>query len=262
MQIHVYHGLNLEPLLILTSTDPTFVHPTSSPSSFLVIMRYFTVMLGSWEGTLGLIRVNNLLLPSERVSAGFSVSIDVDSRRRWKSVVLELSSYESKVSSDIVILSLRGVPELSMEINLPYELGRMLGNGEVVAKLETLWNELLDCEDEPFDILFPSVRGDHSSLTLKTVIIHPCDNQGSALLDSIVGCEIARVTDAGHKRLATYVTSKAVSHLNDAVQHFQLVLGQCLVGHLDQAATLSSLGWARLQDYIYIFKTTSTSSRH
>ncbi|KAG2065073.1 hypothetical protein BDR04DRAFT_191465 [Suillus decipiens] len=104
MQIHVYHGLNLEPLLILTSTDPTFVHPTSSPSSFLVIMRYFTVMLGSWEATLGLIRVNNLLLPSERVSAGFSVSIDVDSRRRWKSVVLELSSYEFKVSSDIVIL--------------------------------------------------------------------------------------------------------------------------------------------------------------
>ncbi|KAG2362555.1 hypothetical protein BDR07DRAFT_1406623 [Suillus spraguei] len=210
-----------------------FIHrylPSSSthrPAHFTPPCYYalFIVVPGSWEGqynTLELIRVNNLSLPSERVSAGFYVSINPI----------------RGVLSDVVILSLREVPELSMVISLPYDLDRMLGNGEVIAKLETSWNELLDCEDKLFDISisFPFVLGDYSSFTLKTVIIHPCDNQDSALLDSIT-----------------------VSHLNHAVQHFQLVLGQCLVGHLDQAATVSSLRWARLQDYIYIFKTSIPS---
>ncbi|KAG1840007.1 hypothetical protein DFJ58DRAFT_733103 [Suillus subalutaceus] len=53
------------------------------------------------------------------------------------------------------------------------------------------WDELLDCGDEPFDIFFPPVRGVHSSLMLKAVVLHPCDNQDSVLLDSIVECDIA-----------------------------------------------------------------------
>jgi hypothetical protein len=40
------------------------------------------------------------------------------------------------------------------------------------------------------------------------------------LLQSITECQIYRNTDAGHERFATYVTSKAVSHLNDALKHF------------------------------------------
>ncbi|KAG1774737.1 CHAT domain-containing protein [Suillus placidus] len=213
-------------------------------------------MPGSWEGQyirLELIRVNDFPLPSERMPAGFYVSINVDSSlMRWKSAVRIGSSDESEVLGDIVILSLREAPELSVELRVSYELGRMLGHGEVVGKFETSWDELLDRGDgdEPFDISFPPVCGIHPSLTLKAAILHPCDNQDSALLDSIVECEIARDTDAGHERFATYVASKTVSHLNDAVQHFQSVLDQCPVGHLDQAAALTNLGWARLQGYI------------
>ncbi|KAG1771926.1 CHAT domain-containing protein [Suillus placidus] len=210
-------------------------------------------MTGSLEDRyikLEFIRINYLPLPSERVPAGFLVSINVDSRRRWKSAVRVVSSDESKVLGDIVILSLREVPELLMEIRVCYELGQMLGNGEVVAKFETSWDELLDPRDEPFDISFPPVRGVYTSLTLKAAVLHPCDNQDSALLDSIVEGDIARDTDAGHERFATYVASETVSHLNDAVQHFQSVLNQCPVGHLDQAAALTNLGWARLQGYI------------
>ncbi|KAG2032560.1 CHAT domain-containing protein [Suillus americanus] len=128
----------------------------------------------------------------------------------------------------------------------------MLGNGEVVAKLKMLWNELLDRGDEPFDISFPPVCGDDSSLTLKAAVLHPCDNQDSALFDSIVECEISQDTDAGHEQFATYVTSKMASHLNNAVQHFQLVLDQCPVGHPDRAAALTNLAWARLKGYIQI----------
>ncbi|KAG1871527.1 CHAT domain-containing protein [Suillus subluteus] len=46
------------------------------------------------------------------------------------------------------------------------------------------------------------------------------------------------------------MTSETVSHLNDAVQHFQLVLDQCPVGHPDHTAALTNLAYARLEGYI------------
>jgi hypothetical protein len=61
------------------------------------------------------------------------------------------------------------------------------------------------------------------------------------LLKSIVECQIARDADAGHAQFAEYVASKVVAHLNDAVQHFQLVLDQFPVDHPDQAAVLTNL---------------------
>jgi hypothetical protein len=39
---------------------------------------------------------------------------------------------------------------LSVEIRASYELGRMLGGGEVIGKLKTSWNKLLHHGDEPF----------------------------------------------------------------------------------------------------------------
>ncbi|KAG1832311.1 CHAT domain-containing protein [Suillus subalutaceus] len=210
-------------------------------------------MPGSWEGQyirLELIRVNNLPLPSRRIHTGFYVSIHVDSRY-WRSPVRVVSSYKSDVLGDIVILSLHEVCELLVEIRVSYEFGRMLGDREVVAKFETSWDKLLDRGDEPFgqhlvDISFPPHCGDHSSLTLKAAILHPCDNQYSTLLDSIVECEIARDTDAGHEQLATYVISKTVYHLNNAVQHFQLVMDSLL----DPAAALTNFAWVHLKGYI------------
>ncbi|KAG1721715.1 CHAT domain-containing protein [Suillus lakei] len=126
----------------------------------------------------------------------------------------------------------------------------MLGNGELVGKLETSWDELLNHGDEPFDISFPPVRGVHPSLMLKAAVVHACDNQDDALLDSIVDCKIAQDTDAGHVRFAKYVRRKRASHLNSAVKHFQLALDQCPVGHPDHAAVLTNLALARLQGYI------------
>ncbi|KAG1775493.1 CHAT domain-containing protein [Suillus placidus] len=125
----------------------------------------------------------------------------------------------------------------------------MLGSGEVVGKLETSWDELLN-HDEPFELSFPSICGDHPSLTLKATVVHPCDDQDAALSDVLVDSEIARDTDAGHAQFAEYMTSENVFHLNAAVEHFQLVLDQCPVSHPDRAAALTNFAYARLQGYI------------
>ncbi|KAG2038422.1 CHAT domain-containing protein [Suillus americanus] len=197
---------------------------------------------------LEVISGQNLQVPSERVPAGIYVSINVNSRRRWKSAIKVLSSDESVAWGDTATLSLDASSKLSLDIRASFELARILGNGEVIGELEMTWDELLDHGDEPFNLSFPPVRGDCPSLTLKAALVHSCDNQDSALLDSIVDCEIGRDADAGHARFAEY--NEGENDLDDAVEHFQLVVDQCPVDHPDRAAALTNLAWARLKGYI------------
>ncbi|KAG2148773.1 CHAT domain-containing protein [Suillus clintonianus] len=193
----------------------------------------------------------NLQVPSDRIPAGIYISINVDSRRRWKSAISVLSSDESVAWGDTVTLSSHESPALSVEIRASYEVDRMLGNGEVIGKLQTSWDELLDHDaDEPFELSFPPVYGVNPSLTLKATVVHANNNQDGTLFDSLVDCEIAQETDAGHARFAEYMSSRMVSHLNDALHHFQLVLDCCPVDHPDHAAALTNLAWARLRGYI------------
>ncbi|KAG1775501.1 CHAT domain-containing protein [Suillus placidus] len=126
----------------------------------------------------------------------------------------------------------------------------MLGSGEVIGKLQMSWDELLDHGDESFDISFPPVCDVHPSLTLKAAVVYACDHLDGALSDSLLDCDIARDTDAGHAQFAEYVTSENVSRLNAAVERFQLVLDQCPVSHPDHATALTNLACARLQGYI------------
>ncbi|KAG1893729.1 uncharacterized protein F5891DRAFT_1258341 [Suillus fuscotomentosus] len=152
-----------------------------------------------------------------------------------------------------VTLSSHSSPALSVEIRATFELGRMLGGGEVIGALQMSWDELLNHGDEPFDLSFPRVRGVHPSVKLKAAVVHACDHQDDVLFDasdSLADGEIARDTDAGHAQFAKYVRRKTVSHLSDAVDHFQLVLDRCSVSHPDHATALTNLAWARLQGYI------------
>ncbi|KAG1759627.1 CHAT domain-containing protein [Suillus occidentalis] len=210
-------------------------------------------MSGSSESRyirLNFVSGSNLQVPSERVPAGIYVSINVDSQKRWKSAISVFSSDRSAVWRGTVSLSSDASPAFSVEIRASYEADRMLGSGEVIGKLQMSWDELLDHGDEAFDLSFPPVCGVHPSLTLKATVVHACDNQDSALFDSLADCEMTRHTDAGHAQSAKYVASKTVSHLNAAVEHFELVLDQCPASHPDHAAALTNLAWARLEGYI------------
>ncbi|KAG2339532.1 hypothetical protein BDR05DRAFT_951159 [Suillus weaverae] len=199
---------------------------------------------------LEVISGRNLRVPSRCLPAGIYIFVNVDSRRRWKSAISVLSSEKSAAWGDSVTLSSRASPALSVEIRASYEADRMLGNGEVIGKLQISWDELLGHGDESFDISFPPVCDVHPSLTLKAAVVYACDNQDGALSDFLLDCDIARDTDAGHAQFAEYMTSKNVSHLNAAVEHFQLVLDQCPVIHPDHAAALTNIAYARLQGYI------------
>ncbi|KAG1812523.1 uncharacterized protein BJ212DRAFT_1483137 [Suillus subaureus] len=218
-------------------------HPTITRSSFTsqyIMMR------------LEIISINNLQVPLKSIPAGIYITINIGSRRRWKSAIKVLSSNKSVAWGDTVTLSSHTSPAFSVEIGASYEVDQMLGSGEVIRKLQTSWDELLDQGNQIFDLSFPPVRGVHPSLTLKTAVLHACDDEGGPLSGSLVDCEISRNTDAGRARLAKYVIRKRVSHLNHAVQHFRLVLDQLPVNHPDHADVLTNLAYTRLQAYIYI----------
>ncbi|KAG1724221.1 CHAT domain-containing protein [Suillus occidentalis] len=126
----------------------------------------------------------------------------------------------------------------------------MLGSGEVIGKLQMSWDEVLDHGDKSFDLSFPPVHGAHPSLTLTAAVVQACNDQDGMLPNSLVDCEMTRHTDAGHAQFAEYVASETVSHLNAAVENFQLVLDQCPASHPDHAAALTNLAWARLLGYV------------
>ncbi|KIK45370.1 hypothetical protein CY34DRAFT_801730 [Suillus luteus UH-Slu-Lm8-n1] len=216
---------------------------------------------------LDVISGKNLQVPSQRVPAGIYVSINVDSQRLWKSTTGVLSSENSVAWGDAVTMqsprsllgavrrvilyrSSHALPAFSVEIRASYEAGRMLGNGEVIGKLQMSWGEVLNHGDESFDLSFPPVCGIHPSLTLKAAVVQACDDQDGVQPNSLVDCEMIRHTDAGHTQFAKYIASKTVSHLSAAVEHFQLVLDQCPASHPDHAAALTNLAWARLKGYI------------
>ncbi|KAG1719616.1 CHAT domain-containing protein [Suillus lakei] len=210
-------------------------------------------MPGSLEGRYIRLEADTILkYPPERIPAGIYISIN--SRipetleiSHQEPIIRRISSvgrYRDPVKSS------HASPALSVEIRASYEVDRMLGSGEVIGIIQMSWDEVLDHGDEAFELSFPPVHGVYPSLTLKAAIVHPCDDRDGGLFDSIVDCEIARDTDAGHARFAEYTTSKTVSHLNDAVQHFQSVLDQCPVGHPDHASALTNLAYARLGGYI------------
>ncbi|KAG1773740.1 CHAT domain-containing protein [Suillus placidus] len=249
-----------QPNSIHSPTPSLSAHPPPSPTThsqipmLRVVRRLFrpTITRSSFANQyvrLEIISGKNLQVPSLRIPAGIYISTNVDSQKRWKSLIKVLSSEQSVVWGNTVTLSSWGSPAFSIEIRASYEADRMLGNGEVIGKLQMSWDELLDHGDEPFDLSFPSVRGVHPTLTLKVAVVHACDNQNGALSDSLVDCEITRETDAGHARFAKYMTRERVSHLNHAVQHFQLVLDQCPASHPDHATALTNLAWAHLIGY-------------
>ncbi|KAG1753620.1 uncharacterized protein EDB91DRAFT_1077355 [Suillus paluster] len=173
---------------------------------------------------------------------GIYVSIATGWRRR-KSALGVPSSDKSVAWGKTVTLSPDASPKLLVEIRASFELGRMLGNGEKSS--ENSKRRGMSCSiiemSLSVNLSFPAVFGVHPSLTLKAAVIHPRKNKDGTVFDFIVDYRITRHTDAGHTTFAAYIKSKRVFDLNDAVQHFQLVLEQCPVGHPDCATALTNL---------------------
>ncbi|KAG1732547.1 hypothetical protein EDB19DRAFT_1880384, partial [Suillus lakei] len=246
--------MNSHPFLLsLSSTVSISLPPLTCPTNNSACPCHFlyrAIMPGSLEGQsirLEVVSGKNIKVPSCRIPAGIFVSINFDSKRHWKSAIRVLSSDSAVAWGDTLTISPAASSRLSLEIRASFELDRVLGHGELIGKLETSWNELLDRGTEPFDLSFPSIRGSRPSLTLTAASGHALGNDDDRLSDPILDSEIAQRTDAGHTKFVEFVTSNRVPHLNDAVNHFQFVLDRCPVGHPDRSAALANLAWARFE---------------
>ncbi|KAG2346354.1 hypothetical protein BDR05DRAFT_997357 [Suillus weaverae] len=99
--------------------------------------------------------------------------------------------------------------------------------GEVIGKLQTSWDDLLNHGDEPFVLSFPPVRGVDPSLTLKVDVVHAYDDHDGVLFDT------ARLLEAQMR--ATHNLPRIIFGGFD---------------HPDYAAALTNLTLARFKRYI------------
>ncbi|KAG2118385.1 Fungalysin metallopeptidase-domain-containing protein [Suillus clintonianus] len=146
-------------------------------------------------------------------------------------------------------ISSRQSPALTMEIRVFFELDRTLGNGEIIGKLQTSWDELLNHGDEQFELSFPPVRGVNPSLTLKATVVHASDNQDGALLDSLVDCETVRETDAGHPLLVDE-------------DYYARVEGREIISNLSKAAGFAHMIFTMSPDIDHADDKKSWQARH
>jgi hypothetical protein len=87
---------------------PTTTRSGSSANQYIKVKsRSLHIILFSVhhpDALLIVISAKNLQVPSERTPAGISISVNVDSQRRWKSTIGVLSSEKSVVWGDTVTL--------------------------------------------------------------------------------------------------------------------------------------------------------------
>ncbi|KAG0704890.1 CHAT domain-containing protein [Suillus ampliporus] len=211
---------------------------------------------------LEVISGKNLNVPSWRIPAGIYVFIKFDETRHWNSAIRVLSPRSSVAWGDTVTLSSRASPRISLEIRASFELGRMLGNGEVIRKLETSWDQLLRHGDERFNLYFPPVRGVHPSLTLKATVVCACCNQDGAQIDCPVvhPDHAAALTNLACAHLQGYIMIRNdLRDIDRIISLFRDALALRPQGHADHLLSLYYLSRALNWQYS---KTRTTANIH
>ncbi|KAG1763708.1 hypothetical protein EDD22DRAFT_846288 [Suillus occidentalis] len=200
-------------LIGFSSHLPTYP-PLSHPRSYFITSSHPVGMANSSDWKLSVDFF-------ERIPAGVYLSMNVDSLRRCKSAIRVLSSNESVAWGDVVILSLDASPALALDIRISFELSQ---------------------------ISFSPARGAYPSLTLKVAVVHSCNIQDSALLDSVqdqypVGRPdyAAALTNLAWARLFRFDHFRMPHDLDEAISLCEKVLLLRPVGYKYRGTSLDNL---------------------
>ncbi|KAG1873812.1 hypothetical protein F4604DRAFT_1681024 [Suillus subluteus] len=147
----------------------------------------------------------NLPVPCWRIPAGIFISINVNSWRRWKSAINH-----------------RMPPALSVEIRASYELGRMLGGGEVIGEFQMSWGS------------YSIMEMSHSIYPSHTRVCVP----------SHMLAVISTWTTWSYHSCPASITKANLATLMKAISLYEEALCLCPVGHESRDYSLDSLGSA------------------
>ncbi|OAX37805.1 hypothetical protein K503DRAFT_866605 [Rhizopogon vinicolor AM-OR11-026] len=199
------------------------------------------------------IRATDLTLGLQRIPVGFYVTVQIDSAQ-WqtanKSVHVDLDVVEW---NEQIVLPHEPSCKMTLKVYASFELGSMLGHGDILRKFEICVAELLDRSENSRLIVFQPKEG---------VVVSPCtslfikvERQLSCEPDIGVLCpitvsiphnspEVVLRTDAGHCTLGRYYRTQNCRDLDQSIKHFECARDFCPNDHPCWSAALFNLATA------------------
>ncbi|KIJ60775.1 hypothetical protein HYDPIDRAFT_116834 [Hydnomerulius pinastri MD-312] len=202
------------------------------------------------------LKATNVATGLRRIPAGFYVSVSIgnDDRRTKNNSVCPISGVTEW--NDLIDLPSELSTEVEMWIYASFELGYMLGQGELLGKFSVTVGELLERSRSsrpiPFSIREGEIASSCASLEVTVEVLSPSDEvlicrPAAACVEPRLHDELflAQATDAGHNHMHHYYKDCQESRLDQAIGEFKRVVGHCHSQHPGRGAALVNLAMAK-----------------
>ncbi|KAG0700837.1 CHAT domain-containing protein [Suillus ampliporus] len=216
-----------------------------------------TPLSGIQRVAITAIRATDLALGLRRIPAGFHVTLQADGAE-WQTSNRPVHIDQDVVEwDDRILLPCEPSLEVRVSVYASFELGPMLGHGELLRALEISVGELLDRSEKSHPIIFQP-RGDVvspcTSLFMTVAQRHSDEHDAAVLcpLDIFTSAGMHTLvlkTVAGHCLLARYRRMQRRRDLDQSIKHFEGASDLCPVDHPCRPAALFNLATAKSVSY-------------
>ncbi|KAG0702340.1 TPR-like protein [Suillus ampliporus] len=211
-------------------------------------------MIDIQQVTITSILATGLSLGLRRIPAGFYVTVQADGTE-WRT-----SNKPVNVNQDVVewderiLLPSEPSSNIRLSVHASFELGPMLGHGDLLRTFEITVGELLDRSGKSQSIVFQARAGEVvSSCTslFATVQKQRSDENNATVLCPVTPFMTSDMhalvleTDAGHRLLARYLRTQNNTNLDQSIKHFERASDLCPVDHPCRPAALFNLATAK-----------------
>ncbi|KAG1869355.1 hypothetical protein DFJ58DRAFT_723206 [Suillus subalutaceus] len=211
-------ALVVEPSLPEQPQDPKEIH-------FSAVQHVVITAIHTTDLTLGL----------RRIPAGFHVVIKTggaECQTSNKHVHVDQAVVEW---TEPIILPCDPSSKVRVSVYASFELGPMLGHGEVLRTFEISVRELLDRSERSHPILFQPKQGE-----VVSPFLCPMTTLTSCDMDALV-----LKTDAGHRLLVRYRRTQNSRDIDQSINHFERASDLCPMDHPYRPAALLNLATAK-----------------
>ncbi|KAG2344645.1 hypothetical protein BDR05DRAFT_999030 [Suillus weaverae] len=213
-----------------------------------------THLSGVQEVAITAVRATGVILGLRRIPAGFYVTVQTDGAE-WQTRNTAVHVDQAVVEwNEHIPLPSEASSKVRLSVCASFELGPMLGHGELLRTFEISVGELLDRSEKSLPIIFERKQEEVvSSCTLLSVIVEQrhFHKNAAAVLRLVTpskSCDMDALilrTDAGHRLLARYRRTQNNSDLDQSIKHFKRASDLCPMDHLCRPAALFNLAAAK-----------------
>ncbi|KAG2757723.1 hypothetical protein P692DRAFT_20867258 [Suillus brevipes Sb2] len=206
------------------------------------------------EVAITTVRATGVILGLRRIPVGFYVTVLSDGAE-WQTSNTPVYVDQAVVEwNERIPLPSKPSSKVRLSVYASFELGPMLGHGELLRTIEISVGELLDRSERSLPIIFEHKQEEVvSSCTLLLVIVEQRRSdekfaEGLRLVTPSKSCDMYALilrTDAGHRLLARYRRTQNKRDLDQSIKHFERASDLCPMDHFCYPAALFNLAVAK-----------------